>query len=115
MDALRSVSSPEEVYEYTFNPGFLLADDEMKTPPVHLTVVGRKDDPAARALFKATLAATPLYKQTEWVDPREGKLPGSEVEYPDLPEAAAFVCTSNLCSPPVFTAKALADELAEAR
>jgi uncharacterized protein len=115
MDALRSVSSPEEVYEYTFNPGFLLADDEMKTPPLHLTVVGRKDDPAAQALFKAILAATPLYKQTEWVDPREGKLPGSEVEYPDLPEAAAFVCTSNLCSPPVFTAKALADELAEAR
>ena len=114
-DAIRSVSSREEIEQYTFNPAFLLADDEMKKPPLHLTVVGRKGDPAAQALFKAILAALPLYKQTEWQDPREGKLPGSDIEYPDLPRAAAFVCTNNLCSPPVFSSQALAGELAQAR
>jgi uncharacterized protein len=113
LDAIRSVSSREEVKQYTFNPAFLLADDETKKPPLHLTVVGRKDDPAAKALFKAILATPPLYKQTEWLDPREGKLPGSDIEYPDLPQAAAFVCTNNLCSPPVFSPQALANELAQ--
>jgi uncharacterized protein len=114
LDAVRSVSSREEVEQYTFNPAFLLADDETKKPPLHLTVVGRKDDPAAQALFTALLAVPPLYKQTEWLDPREGKLPGSDIEYPDLPRAAAFVCTNNLCSPPVFSPQALAEEAARA-
>ena len=109
--ALRSASSNEAIRQYTFSPGLLLADDEMRNPPLHLTVVGPKDDASARALFKAILAVPPLYKQTEWLDPREGPLPGSDIEYPDQPRAAAYVCTKNLCSPPVFSVEALLDEL----
>ena len=111
MAALRSAGSNEAIRQYTFSPGLLLADDEMRNPPLHLTVVGAKDDASARALFKATLAVPPLYKQTEWLDPREGPLPGADIEYPDEPRAAAYVCTKNLCSPPVFTVEALLAEL----
>jgi len=52
-----------------------------------------------------------MYKQTEWLDKREGKLPGSDIDYPDLPKAAAFLCTNNLCSPPVYEPQALMDEI----
>ena len=97
--ALRSAGSNEAIRQYTFSPGLLLADDEMRNPPLHLTVVGPKDDASARALFKAILAVPPLYKQTEWLDPREGPLPGSDIEYPDQPRAAAYVCTKNLARP----------------
>ena len=31
--------------------GILLADKELGAPPLHVTVVGKKDDPAARSLF----------------------------------------------------------------
>jgi uncharacterized protein len=109
--ALRNASSNEAIRQHSFSPGLLLADDEMRIAPLHLTVVGPKDDASARALFKASLAVPPLYKQTEWLDPREGPLPGSDIEYPDQPRAAAYVCTKNLCSPPVFSVEALQEEL----
>jgi uncharacterized protein YyaL (SSP411 family) len=113
--ALRSMTSEEQVSHNSFSPALLLADGELKSPPLHLTVVGRKDDPAAQALFKAALAQAPLYKETEWLDKREGKLPGSDVDYPELPKAAAFLCTGNLCSAPVYDVAALNDEIAQGR
>lgn len=112
---LRSVTSIEQVSRNAFSPGLLLADGEIKAPPLHLTVVGHKDDPQAQALFKAAIAQTPLYKQTEWLDKREGKLPGTDVEFPDLKTAAAFICTGNLCSAPVFDVTALNDQIEQAR
>jgi hypothetical protein len=66
-------------------------------------------------LFKAAIGLTPLYKQTEWLDKREGKLPGADIDYPELPKAAAFVCTGNLCSAPVFDVAALNDEIEQMR
>ena len=109
--AFMSVSSPEQVKRNSFAPGLLLTDDEIKAPPLHLTIVGAKNDPRAQALFATAIATAPTYKETEWYDKREGKLPGSDISFPDLPQAAAFVCTGNACSAPVFEAKALADLL----
>ena len=47
------------------------------------------------------------YKRLEWLDPREGKLPNSDVEYPDLGEPAAFACSNRICSFPSFNAEEL--------
>ena len=58
--------------------GVLLADNEVGRPPLHLTVVGPKDDPAARALFEAAL------------------------QYPSVPRAAAYVYTERTCTAPIF-------------
>jgi hypothetical protein len=38
----------------------------------------------------------------EWWDRKEGPLPHPDVEYPELDRAAAFVCTENTCSLPIF-------------
>ncbi|HXZ18932.1 MAG TPA: DUF255 domain-containing protein [Candidatus Acidoferrales bacterium] len=86
----------------------LLVDYELSRPPLHLTIVGHKDDPAAQALFQAALRYPVAYKRLEWWDTREGRLPNPDVQYPELQKAAAFICTSRTCSPPIFQAEALA-------
>ena len=80
--------------------GILLTDTELANDPVHLTIVGRKDDPSARALFDSALRYPSGYRRIEWWDRREGPLPNSDVQYPELSKAAAFVCTSGVCSLP---------------
>jgi uncharacterized protein YyaL (SSP411 family) len=80
----------------------LLADLEISRPPLHLTVVGHKNDPAAETLFQAGLRYPASYKRLEWWDTVEGKLPNPDVQYPELNRAAAFICTNRACSPPIF-------------
>jgi len=93
-----------------FFPGILLADHEIGHPPVHVAVVGGKDDPKAAALYAAARAYPARYLRIEWWDRREGPLPNADVRYPELPESAAFACADKLCSLPVFAA----DEVAQA-
>ena len=82
--------------------GVLLADKEIASPPLHITVVGRKDDTAAQRLFAAAIQEPTIYKRVEWLDEREGGLSNPDVEYPTLSRAAAFFCTDKACSAPVF-------------
>ena len=84
-------------------PGALLADRELGREPAHVTIVGAKDDPDARALYAAARTYPTRYLRIEWLDRREGPLPAADVEYPDLPQAAAFACANGACSAPVFT------------
>jgi uncharacterized protein YyaL (SSP411 family) len=99
-------------------PGILLADAEMTTDPVHLTIVGGKDDPAAQTLFQTALRIPNAYRRIEWWDRREGALQNADVQYPELGKAAAFVCTQGACSLPQFDGKgllALAKKLEEVK
>jgi uncharacterized protein YyaL (SSP411 family) len=91
--------------------GILLADEELSSAPLHVTIVGDKDDPAAVALFVAALKAPGTYKRLEWYDPREGALPNADVEYPVLKAPAAFVCKGNTCSSPISSVEALNQKL----
>jgi uncharacterized protein len=88
--------------------GILLANRELTTPPLHVTVVGSKTDTVASSLFQAALKLPAFYKRVEWWDNQEGALPNGDVEYPVLDGAAAFICTDRSCSPPVFSAEKLA-------
>ena len=83
-------------------PGALLADDELAREPAHVTVVGAKDDPAAQALYAAAQRYPTRYLRIEWLDRGEGPLPNPDVDYPELPQAAAFACANGVCSLPVF-------------
>jgi uncharacterized protein len=85
-------------------PGALLADRELSREPAHVTVVGAKDDPAARTLYEAARTYPTRYLRIEWLDRREGPLPAADIEYPEMPEAAAFACANGACSTPVFSA-----------
>jgi uncharacterized protein YyaL (SSP411 family) len=88
-------------------PGILLADEELAIEPTHMTIVGSRDDPRAQALHALARALPARYKRLEWLDPREGKLPNPDVEYPDLGEPAAFACSNRICSFPSFNAEEL--------
>ena len=107
--AMRFVAAPVVVDWRGIQVGAnLLADREFTSPPLHLAVVGARDDPAAEALFRAALAHPATYKRVEWWDRREGPLPNADVPYPELEKAAAFVCTDRACSAPMFTPEAFA-------
>ena len=80
----------------------LLADRQLGAPPTHITVVGAKADPAARSLHAAALTYPAPYLQIDWWDRSEGPLPNTTVDYPVLPRAAAFACSANACSLPVY-------------
>lgn len=70
---------------------------------MHVVIVGRKSDPAAAALYAAALKQPVTYKSVEWWDRGEGPLPNPDVEYPDLGQAAAFLCKEASCSSPIFS------------
>ncbi|MGH8541378.1 MAG: hypothetical protein ACRETW_12855, partial [Stenotrophobium sp.] len=80
----------------------LLTDEELNREPVHLTVVGGKSDATAGALFKIALTFPGAYKRVEWWDRSTGPLPNPDVPYPDFHKPAAFICTANRCSSPIF-------------
>jgi uncharacterized protein YyaL (SSP411 family) len=83
----------------------LLAQRELTALPLHLTIIGHKDDPATQALFQAALRYPASYKRLEWWDTREGRLPNPDVHYPELSRPAAFVCADRTCSPPIYQAQ----------
>jgi hypothetical protein len=87
--------------------GILLANRELTTTPLHVTVVGSKTDKVASSLFQTALKLPAFYKRVEWWDSQEGALPNRDVEYPVLESAAAFICGEHSCSPPVFSAEKL--------
>ena len=99
--AMRYLATPA-IAQRRPTAGVLLAGEELATSPTHVTVVGRKDDLQARALFQAALAYPAAYKRVDWWDRREGPLPHAEVEYPQLARAAAFACSDRRCSLPAF-------------
>lgn len=85
-----------------FRADILLADRELAAAPIHITIVGGKSDPGARDLHSAALRYPSDYLQVDWWDRAEGPLPNPEIQYPTLDRAAAFACTANACSMPVF-------------
>jgi len=107
--AMRYLADPKVALDEMTEPGVLLADDELHADPLHLTVMGPKGDAAAAQLF-ATVQHLPLwYKRVEWWDKAEGNLPNPDVSYPSPKRPAAFVCTENRCSLPIYDADKIAE------
>jgi len=97
-----------------FVGGVLLADRELSSVPLHITVVGPKNDPIAIALFTSATSYPGTYKRVEWWDKSEGPLSNPDVEYPNLKISAAFICTNTSCSSPVFKADELRERIDQA-
>ncbi len=100
--ALRYLATPEVARRFNTG-GVLLADGELRRDPLHVTVVGHRDDASARALYEAALALPGAYKRVELWDRREGPLPDLDVSYPETGRPAAFLCTEDRCSAPAYT------------
>ena len=95
--------------------GLLQAEEEARTDPVHVAIVGRKDDPVAQAMFAAGLRLPDTYKLVEWWDRREGPAPRGEDIYPELERTAAFLCANGACSSPILGEAALSARLAKVK
>ena len=83
----------------------LMTITELNSEPLHITIVGHKDDPSALELFQSGLKYFSQYKRLEWWDKREGPMPNPDVTYPEMQKAAAFICTNKRCSLPIFEPK----------
>jgi uncharacterized protein YyaL (SSP411 family) len=109
--ALRMLVTEEVADSQITAPGILLAAFESVNDPLHITIVGGKDDAAAVALFDSALRYAAVYRRIEWWDRREGNMPNPDVRYPQLPRAAAFICTDSTCSLPIFDATKIVTEV----
>jgi len=106
--AMRFLANEQVATKWITESGILLLDDELQQDPLHLTIVGSKQDDHALKLFRTAVLTPRWYKRVEWWDRTEGNLPNPDVQYPELNKAAAFVCTEKRCSLPQFTPEDLA-------
>ena len=90
----------------------LLSEEEARTEPVHVMILGRKDDLVAQAMFAAALKIPVQHKLVEWWDRRAGPAPRGEDIFPELEQAAAFLCANGACSSPLMSVTALEKRLA---
>ncbi len=91
--------------------GVLIVDQELSRDPLHVTVVGSKNDALSKDLFLAALSYPSAYKRVEWWDKSEGQMPNPDVQYPQLDKPAAFICTNKRCSLPLFKAESIANTI----
>ncbi len=98
--AMRYLATPEIAQQRLSDAGILLADDELRRPPPHVTVVGKKSDAGATTLFHSALRFPTWYLRAEWWDKTEGPMPNPDVQYPAMAKSVAFVCDRGLCSRP---------------
>lgn len=92
--------------------GLLLAEEEARTEPLHVMILGGKDDPVAAAMFAAALRLPEQHKLVEWWDRRAGPAPRGEDIFPEMDGAAAFLCANGACSRPLTDFAALQKRLA---
>ncbi|HWB61005.1 MAG TPA: DUF255 domain-containing protein [Chthoniobacteraceae bacterium] len=110
--AMRYLTTPEVALKrHAFVGGLLLADTEMNSEPLHVVVVGGKNDPVAKEMFEAAARYPLAYKQIEWQDKTEPAL-HKEMDYPAMANPAAFICAGTSCSAPIFNAADIAPRIA---
>lgn len=93
--------------------GLLIAEEEARTDPVHVMILGAKEDPVAQAMFAASLRLPDQHKLVEWWDRRSGPAPRGEDVFPETERTAAFLCANGSCSSPLGSVSALQKRLAQ--
>ena len=81
--------------------GLLLADLELASDPLHVTVVAPAEDRSGEALFAGALRLPGWYKRVERWDPNGPQLPNPDVPLPAVARPAAFLCFDGACSSPI--------------
>lgn len=109
--AMRFLAAKETALARITDAGILLADQELRSAPLHLTVVGPKGNETTRALLQAALATPRSYRRVELWDPAAGKLPNHDVNYPNFERPAGYVCNDGRCSAPSFNAERYAQQI----
>ena len=81
--------------------------------PVHIVVVGGKQDPAATILFRKALELYVPGKVVRQLDPQVDRLSLGDVTFPHTKVSQAYICTNQLCSSPIDNAELLGAHLEE--
>lgn len=81
--------------------------------PVHIVVVGEKQDSSAKFLLKKARQLYVPGKLVRFLDPHVDTLSIGEITFPQSEIAQAFVCTDKLCSSPIQNAEGLSNHLNE--
>jgi len=90
-----------------------LAVDEWFRPPVHIAVVGKPDDVRTKAFWKEARQLFCPRKMVKLFDPQQGPLKWGEISFPYDGKPAAFICTEQMCLPPVNQAEEMPERLNE--
>jgi uncharacterized protein YyaL (SSP411 family) len=106
--ALKLLTAPTTTKNQPWLSGVILADYELSIDPIHITIVGAKDNQSSKDLFSAAIKYPASYRRIEWWDKREGDMPNSDVRYPQLSKPAAFACADKACSLPVLKGAGIA-------
>jgi hypothetical protein len=110
-DTLAFAGEGNTSFDNITEAGVILLEDEINLEPAHFTVLGGKKDAMALELWKTILPVPASYVRREWWDRAEGPMPNPDVQYPNLPKPAAFVCANKRCSLPLFTKEELNERL----
>ncbi len=98
--ALEAVSYPQLV-ESIMGAGYGLALDLHLEPPVHIVVVGNRDNTETGKMLKAGLHAYEPQKLIQVLDPDEDSLTIGALIYAAQKEPSAYVCVRNVCMSPI--------------
>jgi hypothetical protein len=98
--ALEAVSYPHLV-ESMMGAGYGLALDLYLEPPVHIVVVGNRDNTETGKMLKAGLHAYEPQKLIQVLDPDEDSLTIGGLIYAAQAEPSAYVCVRNVCMSPI--------------
>ena len=91
--AVMAANSPDVV---------LLAEDRVANHPIHIVIVGSKNDTQAKDLYKTALEYSTFFSRVDWWDRKEGPMQNSDAEYAVLERSAAYVCYGFHCSFPIY-------------
>lgn len=100
--AMRYLATETVALSRITEAGILLADDALRSPPMHLTVVGAREAQQTQQLLRTALAVPGAHRRVELWDPADGKLPHHNINYPEFAQPAGYVCNDGRCSQPSF-------------
>ena len=84
----------------------VLVAQQVGSEPLHVTIVGRRDDATARSMFARALRIPTRNKIVEVWSPDDAPLPGGAT-YPNDRGPSAYVCVDGACFPPVRDLEAM--------
>jgi len=84
-----------------------LGVDRFHRYPVHIVIIGNKEDQKAQGLFEEGLRLYSPGKIVRRLDPQHDSLRLGEVTFPRTMGPTAYICTDKLCSAPVKEPKDL--------
>jgi thiol:disulfide interchange protein len=90
------------VYAQTLPSVILLSESRIINHPIHIVIIGAKNDPTAKSLYQTALASASFFSRIDWWDRKGNPLQNSDAEYPVMDKSAAYLCYAFHCSFPIY-------------